>query len=81
MVFSSDFKNGPESLSYALIVGSLLFLFVSSVASGEGEGTIGVCEGIEDPNVKECTLSVILPESLCLAIDTCSILSVSGAVV
>ena len=53
----------------------------SCLLSGEGEGTIGVCEGIEDPDVKECTLSVILPESLCLDIDTCSILSVSGAVV
>ena len=67
--------------SYALIVGPLLFLLMSPVAGGEGERTIGVCEGIKNPNIKECTLSVVLPESLCLDVDTSSILSIGSAVV
>ena len=54
---------------YALIVGPLLVLLMSSVAVGEGEGTISVCEGIEH---HKCTLSVVLPESLCLDVDMCS---------
>ena len=66
---------------YALIIGLLLFLLMSSVAGGYGERTIGVCEGIKDPNIEKCTLSIILPKSLSLDVDTSSVLSVSGVVV
>ena len=66
--------------SYALIIGSLLFLLVSPMAGGERKGTIGMCEGIKHPNIEKCTLSIIFSESLCLDIDTCSIFGVGSAV-
>ena len=41
---------------------------------------VGVREGIEDPNIEKCTLSIISPETLCLDIKTCSILKVGCSV-
>ena len=63
------------NLSYALIIGPLLFLLMSSVAGGEWERTIGVCKGI---TVKKYTLAIVFPEPLCFDVDTSSVFRICG---
>ena len=45
-----------------------------------GDSDKCVPEGVKHPNIKICTLSIVLPEALCLDIKTCSILDVGSSV-
>ena len=54
--------------SHSLVVCPSLFLPVSSVTRGQGETVVGVYKGIKDPNIKKCTLPIVLQETLCLDI-------------
>ena len=84
---TGDWENeGWKSICAPLLLyigqGPSSFLaHVISVAGGEWEWTIGVSEEIKNPNIEKCTRSVIFLESLCLDVNTSSILSVCSAVV
>ena len=61
---------------YSLLVGTLLFLLVSSVALNQSGATMTPCIWIKNPDIKECILSIMSPEILCYNIETSTILSI-----
>ena len=65
---------------YALIVGPFPFLLVSSVAVGEGEGTLTIAWGLNTLISKNARCLSFSQNPLCLDVNTCFIFRVGCAV-